>query len=219
MTAVTSGSLSLEYRIERPIRPSNPHAKPRARIASSSIQPCRLPVIHPSRLEHCDRTVSASQIDAINGLVRTYISDHRIPGLSLAVVAGGRIVFAEGYGLADVENSVPAAADTIFRIASVSKPVTSVGAMRLVESGNSTSTRRSKNTARHFQRSPGPLPLGNSWHIRAAFAIIEATRRPSTLATTQASTRRSPNSPAIRWNFSPEPRCSTRAMATSFSAA
>ncbi len=79
--------------------------------------------------------ISASQTDAINSLLRSYINEHRIPGLSLAVVADGRVVLAEGYGLADVENNVPAAADTIFRIASVSKPITAVAAMRLVESG------------------------------------------------------------------------------------
>ncbi len=79
--------------------------------------------------------ISASQTDAINSLLRSYISDHRIPGLSLAVVADGHIVLAEGYGLSDVENNVPATADTIFRIASLSKPITAVGAMRLVESG------------------------------------------------------------------------------------
>lgn len=79
--------------------------------------------------------ISASQIDAINGLVRSYVNEHHVPGLSLAVVADGRVVLAEGYGLADVENGVPATAETIFRIASVSKPVTAVGAMRLVESG------------------------------------------------------------------------------------
>jgi serine beta-lactamase-like protein LACTB len=79
--------------------------------------------------------ISTSQVDAINGLVRSYISDLRIPGLSLAIVADDRVVLAAGYGLADVENNVPTTADTIFRIASVSKPITAVAAMRLVGSG------------------------------------------------------------------------------------
>ena len=43
--------------------------------------------------------------------------------------------FIQGYGLADVENSVPATADTVYRIASISKSITSTGAMKLVEAG------------------------------------------------------------------------------------
>ena len=79
--------------------------------------------------------ISAGQKQAIDNLARTYIADHSVPGLSLAVVVDGRVALAEGYGLADVENNVPATADTIYRIASVSKPVTATAAMKLVEAG------------------------------------------------------------------------------------
>jgi len=79
--------------------------------------------------------LSAAQGQAIDNLVRAYIADHHVPGLSLAVVMNGRIVLTEGYGLADVENSVPATADTVYRIASVSKPVTATAAIKLVEAG------------------------------------------------------------------------------------
>lgn len=79
--------------------------------------------------------ISLTQTAAINNLVRPYLADHHVPGLSLAIVVDGRLVLVEGYGLSDLENNVPATGDTIYRIASLSKSVTAMGAMRLVESG------------------------------------------------------------------------------------
>jgi hypothetical protein len=69
------------------------------------------------------------QAATINQMVGSYISDHHVPGLSLAVIDRGHVVFTQGYGLADVENNVPANADTVYRIASLSKPITAVAAM------------------------------------------------------------------------------------------
>jgi CubicO group peptidase (beta-lactamase class C family) len=51
--------------------------------------------------------------------------------MSVAVVSGGVLRWSAGYGLADVENQVPARADTVYRWASVSKPVTAVAVMQL----------------------------------------------------------------------------------------
>jgi serine beta-lactamase-like protein LACTB len=79
--------------------------------------------------------ISAPQKSAVNDLASSYIADHHVPGLSLAVVVDGRVALVEGYGRADVENGVPAAANTVYRIASVSKPVTAAAAMKLVEAG------------------------------------------------------------------------------------
>ena len=55
--------------------------------------------------------------------------------MSVVVIDGGHVVLTKGYGLADVENRVPTSADTVFRIASVSKSITATAAMKLVESG------------------------------------------------------------------------------------
>ena len=58
-----------------------------------------------------------------------------IPGLSMAVVRDGRVVLARGYGFADLEARVPATEHTPYSIASVTKPISGVLAMRLVERG------------------------------------------------------------------------------------
>lgn len=58
-----------------------------------------------------------------------------IPGMSVAVVEDQKVVLATGLGFADVENGIPATAETAYDIASVSKPISAVVALRLVEMG------------------------------------------------------------------------------------
>jgi serine beta-lactamase-like protein LACTB, mitochondrial len=58
-----------------------------------------------------------------------------IPGVTLAVAVDGRMVYAEGFGYADLEQRVPVWPGTKFRIASDSKPLTAAGLMLLVEQG------------------------------------------------------------------------------------
>src|SRR5215471_16130013 len=58
-----------------------------------------------------------------------------IPGLSLTVAVDGKIAYSKGFGFADLEERVPAWPSTKFRIGSISKPLTAVGLMELVEAG------------------------------------------------------------------------------------
>ncbi|HYW08933.1 MAG TPA: serine hydrolase domain-containing protein [Longimicrobium sp.] len=60
---------------------------------------------------------------------------HRIPGLAVGVVRDGEVVLARGFGYADVEARTPVTENTPFNIASVTKPISAVVAMRLVEQG------------------------------------------------------------------------------------
>src|ERR1035441_7701442 len=70
---------------------------------------------------------------AIDRLVTSFASNHHIPGLSVAVIDRGRVLLARGYGLSDLENQVPATADTVYRIASVSKSITATAAPWMVD--------------------------------------------------------------------------------------
>jgi len=79
--------------------------------------------------------VISDKKQAIDQLLASYIQDHHIPALSVAVVSDGKLLVSNGYGLADVENNVPATAETVYRIASLSKPVTATAAMELVQTG------------------------------------------------------------------------------------
>jgi N-acyl-D-amino-acid deacylase len=58
-----------------------------------------------------------------------------LPGGALAVVKDGRLVLARGYGLADRDASLPVQPDSLFRVASLSKPITSAAVLQLVERG------------------------------------------------------------------------------------
>lgn len=77
----------------------------------------------------------AEQIEKIERAVTTEMSRSNIPGLSVAVVTDNRLRWANGYGFADLENFVPAKGATVYRLASISKPLTAVAAMQLVEQG------------------------------------------------------------------------------------
>jgi len=67
--------------------------------------------------------------------ISSFMSRQNIPGLSVAIVQDNEIRFQGGWGMADLENFVPAKALTVYRIASVSKPLTAVAVMQLVEKG------------------------------------------------------------------------------------
>ena len=73
-----------------------------------------------------------SQIEAA---VAKFMSSTHAPGISVAVVERGEYEWAWGFGFADLENSVPASEHTLFRLASISKSLTAVAAMQLVERG------------------------------------------------------------------------------------
>src|SRR5687767_10019405 len=67
----------------------------------------------------------------IPDLMRKYA----IPGGAVAVLRDGKLIYARGFGYADVENGKQVQPDALFRIASVSKPITSAAIMTLVEEG------------------------------------------------------------------------------------
>ena len=64
-----------------------------------------------------------------------FMEKHRLPGASIAVTNGGQVVFAKGYGYADVAVDEKVHPDSLFRIASISKPITAVAILQLHERG------------------------------------------------------------------------------------
>ena len=77
----------------------------------------------------------AEKITKIETAITSFMSRQSVPALSIAIVEDNQLRFQRGYGMADVENFVPAKASTVYRIASVSKSLTAVAAMQLVERG------------------------------------------------------------------------------------
>ena len=58
-----------------------------------------------------------------------------VPGVSIAVINGGQIAWAKGYGVAEMGTSSPVTPQTMFQAGSVSKPVAAAGALFLVQEG------------------------------------------------------------------------------------
>lgn len=67
--------------------------------------------------------------------VETFLHKEQVPGLALAVVQGEEVIYAQGYGVRSVEDAVPVTPETLFRIASTTKPLTGMTILRLVEEG------------------------------------------------------------------------------------
>jgi CubicO group peptidase (beta-lactamase class C family) len=73
--------------------------------------------------------------DTVDRVVATEMARQRIPGLALAVVRGGKVIGAQGYGMADLEHEIPVTPQTVFKIGSVSKQFLATGIMLLVQDG------------------------------------------------------------------------------------
>jgi CubicO group peptidase (beta-lactamase class C family) len=67
--------------------------------------------------------------------LETWMFERDIPGLSLAVLRDGKVVKLKGYGVANRESKAPATEDTVYCLASLTKPFTATAVMLLVEEG------------------------------------------------------------------------------------
>ncbi|MEO1955968.1 MAG: serine hydrolase domain-containing protein [Gammaproteobacteria bacterium] len=79
--------------------------------------------------------MSQERLDRIAPALSKYVTTGRIPGLITAVARKGKVVHFETQGFADVENLIPLKKDSLFRIYSMSKPITGVALMILIEEG------------------------------------------------------------------------------------
>jgi CubicO group peptidase (beta-lactamase class C family) len=78
---------------------------------------------------------SGADLQSINSQMKAYMDANGIPGAALAITKDGRLVYAAGFGYANKETGEEAGPANLFRIASVSKPFTSVAVMKLIEAG------------------------------------------------------------------------------------
>lgn len=89
----------------------------------------------PSVTQSAPLPAWAQAVDQGRQIARAALVEQNLPGLSVAVGAGGDIVWAEGFGWADLENRVAVAPKTRFRIGTASTALTSAGAGLLLEQG------------------------------------------------------------------------------------
>src|SRR5436309_2319054 len=73
-----------------------------------------------------EHSLSSEKRAEIQKAVSAFMAANSIPGVSIAIVQNGRPVWSSGFGMSDLEDSAPATSSTLYRLASVSKPITAV---------------------------------------------------------------------------------------------
>ncbi len=99
-------------------------------VAASALGAARLPSVKPEQAG-----VSTERLARIGADTRRYIDRQEIAGAVTLVARRGRIVHLEAHGMTDVASKKPMTTDAIFRIASMTKPITSIAVMMLLEEG------------------------------------------------------------------------------------
>ncbi len=79
-----------------------------------------------------ERTVSLADLD---GIMNQTLQQFYVPGGSLSVAHNGKLVYAKGFGVANLRTQEPVTPTTLFNLASCTKAISTFGVMRLVESG------------------------------------------------------------------------------------
>lgn len=113
-----------------------------------------------------------ARVAAVENAVAATMARLGIPGVSVAVAhaSAPEVVWSRGYGLADVENDVPATAATAYRLASLSKPITAVAVLQLSEQGRLDLDAPIQRYATAFPEKPWPVTarrlLGHQGGVR-----------------------------------------------------
>ena len=89
-----------------------------------------LPLVSPDQVG-----LSAARLARISSWMRGWVDSGKLPGMTVCVMRRGELAYAETYGKADVERNKPMRPDTIVRIYSMTKPLTSTAIMMLYEEG------------------------------------------------------------------------------------
>ncbi len=79
--------------------------------------------------------IQGDGVERIDAAMNDVMQRHAPPGIAVAVVRDGMLVFANAYGTADLAGTQPLRPDHLFRVASVSKPVTGIAALKAIEEG------------------------------------------------------------------------------------
>jgi CubicO group peptidase (beta-lactamase class C family) len=98
--------------------------------------------------------------------IQQQLAFHKVPGASVAVIHRGRIAWAKGYGLTAAHGSKRVNKQTLFQAASISKPVTAMAALRLVQQGKLTLDEAVNKRLRSWKISPSQADRGKAVTLR-----------------------------------------------------
>lgn len=77
--------------------------------------------------------VVAADFSALDALVEAEMKTAQVPGVAVAVIRGGEVIYTKTYGYRDLENKLPVTGNTVFRIGSITKSMTAASAGLLVQ--------------------------------------------------------------------------------------
>src|SRR5205809_4372216 len=113
-------------------------------VRSASFTKVLLPILLAPFFAHAQERspVTAQQVEKaireVEKLAQKQIQENTLPGLAIAVVFQDKVVYAKGFGVRDVNTKTPVGADTVFQLASLSKPIGSTVVAALVSEGKIT---------------------------------------------------------------------------------
>src|SRR5215210_3295464 len=79
--------------------------------------------------------IPAGSMSQCDTQMQTFLNNYQIPGATLAIAKNGRLVYMRAFGTADQAGTELTRPDHMFRIASISKPITSIAIMQLIAIG------------------------------------------------------------------------------------
>ena len=121
-------------------------------------------------------TFDASRAGVIDRGLQRYIDTNRVPGIVALVLQDGQVVYEKAFGWADKEADRRMTTDTIFRIASQTKAITSAAIMQLVEDGSLTLTTRAATFIPSFARTTVAVANKGARHASAGAAPDHGSR-------------------------------------------
>lgn len=79
--------------------------------------------------------MATPRLERLDKIIQEHVEKEQIPGAVVLIARGGKVAHVKAYGMKDMESKAPMTEDAIFRIASMTKPITTVAAMMLLEEG------------------------------------------------------------------------------------
>jgi serine beta-lactamase-like protein LACTB, mitochondrial len=111
----------------------------------------------PARCVAQDSKLAPHKRAQIEAAISKFMASTHVPGVSVAVVENGEYEWAKGFGFADLENNVPTSEHTLFRLASISKPLTATAALQLWERGQLDLDAPVQKYCPSFPQKPSPI--------------------------------------------------------------
>jgi serine beta-lactamase-like protein LACTB len=144
--------------VKHPSQARPPHrrrfAAARRALRLLTVLPLLTPLLAP--LPAQEPAPARAQRSHIEDSVAKFMAARHVPGLAVAVVENGEYQWGSGFGFADLEGNVPASERTLFRLASISKTLTAVGALQLWERGKLDLDSAVQKYCPAFPRKPSP---------------------------------------------------------------